>query len=89
MNWTVLKVSDAKVLNALLAHDIVSRQSVSVRDDTDGGKVVLIEGSDEALAMARDIARDSAMKDDDAKRWYDRIREEEASVAIGLGAIFD
>jgi len=88
MNWTVLRVKDTKVLDALLKHDVVSRQSVSVRDHPDGGKTLLIEGSDEALAIVREIAGDSVLEGPEAKAWHDRIREEEDSVATGLGAIF-
>ena len=89
MNWTVLRVSENDVLNALMKDDLISRQSVSVRDHPEGGKVVLIEGADEALARAREMASDSVLEGEDAAEWYDRIKGEEESVASGVGMIFD
>jgi len=89
MKWTILKVKDQELINGLLGDDMVSRQSVTTRDDPDGGKIILIEGSDEALDRVSEIAPDVAMEGEAAQEWFDRIKSEESAVASGVGMIFD
>ena len=89
MKWTILKVKDQELIKGLLGDDMVSRQSVTTRDDPDGGKIILIEGSDEALDRVLEMAPDVAMEGEDAQEWFDRIKSEESAVASGVGMIFD
>jgi len=89
MKWTILNVKDQELINGLLGDDMVSRQSVTTRDDPDGGKIILIEGSDEALDRVRELAPDVAMEGEEAQEWFDRIKSEESAVASGVGMIFD
>jgi histidinol dehydrogenase len=89
MKWTILKVKDQELINGLLRDDIVSRQSVTTRDDADGWKIILVEGSDEALDRVNELAPDVAIGGEDAQEWYNRIKSEESAVASGVGMIFD
>ena len=89
MKWTILNVKDQELINGLLGDDMVSRQSVTTRDDPDGGKIILIEGSDEALDRVSEMAPDVAIEGEAAQEWFDRIKSEESAVASGVGMIFD
>ncbi len=89
MNWTILRVKDQELINGLLKDDVVSRQSVTTKDDPDGGKIILIEGSDEALDRVAEMAPETALDEDEAQEWFDRIKSEESAVASGVGMIFD
>ncbi len=81
-----------EVADELLNDNVVSRQTVTVKDggawDIDG-KVVLVDGAEDALDRAEEIVveNDGSVSDkaDDIKADIDA---EEDSAAAGLGSIF-
>jgi len=92
-----VKTEDVGKINKLLKDDIVSRQSILTRDssslDIDGDfSYVKIEGSEEGIKKAEEIAKELDFKKLDekkAKEVDDKIKEQEDSAASGMGMIFD
>lgn len=84
--------TDDEGANALSEHDLVSRQTVVVKDgerwDVDG-KVVMVDGDEEALdeaeAIIEDLGGRVSPKGDEIK---DDIDAEEDNAAAGIGAVF-
>jgi len=84
-------------INKLIKDDLVSRQSILTRDssslDLKGDlSYVKIEGSDNGLKRAEEIAKELGMKKLDEKKANDinkKIEEQEDSAASGMGMIFD
>ncbi len=81
--------------NKLYADDVVSKQSITVRDNTAVGKdkdgyYVLIDGDDEAVKKAEEILKDVSKKlsDKEAGEIEKAIESQESSAADGFGAIF-
>ena len=83
-------------INTLIKDDLISRQSILTRDaralniDKDVS-YVKIEGSEDALKRAEDIAKDLEFKklsEKEAAEVNDKIREQEDSAADGMGLIF-
>ena len=97
MSYAVFSVdkSQASKINKILKDDMVSRQSISVRDasalniDKDV-RYVLIEGTDEAIKKAEELFKEAGKKEDEeeAKNIYNKIKSEESDVAQGVGLIF-
>lgn len=95
MSYIVFAVDDEDVVDALYEDDLVSRQSITVRDasaiDLDGDeRYVLVEGSDDALEKAEELLGDDAevLDEDDAEEVFDAIKDAEQAGAEGMGAIF-
>lgn len=97
MNYTIFCVekTQASKINQILRDDLISRQSILVRDASalnieKDVRYVLIEGSDEALKKADELFTDTGKKlnEGDAKTIYDKIKTEESAVASGVGFIF-
>ena len=92
-----VKTEDANKINKLIKDDLVSRQSILTRDssslDLKGDfSYVKIEGSEEGIKRAQEIAKDLEFKKLDekkAKEIDEKIREQEDSAASGMGMIFD
>ncbi|UCE73541.1 MAG: hypothetical protein JSV56_11010 [Methanomassiliicoccales archaeon] len=97
MNYAIFSVdkSQASKINKILKDDLISRQSIFIRDaqalsiDKDV-RYVLIEGSDEAIKKAEELFKDAGKKEDEAeaKSIYNKIKNEESDVAQGVGLIF-
>jgi hypothetical protein len=97
MSWKVFKIEKDKMSQAreVLKDDIVSRQSVSIRDsealEMEGeNSFVLIEGSDRSLEHAKNIFSGiaSELSGMEAKKIFDTIKSEESIAADGMGMIF-
>jgi len=92
-----VKSEDAGKINKLIKDDLVSRQSVLTRDSSslniDGDvSFVKIEGSDDGIKRAEELAKELGMKKLDnkkAKEINEKIEEQEDSAASGMGMIFD
>jgi hypothetical protein len=92
-----VKSEDAGKINKMLKDDIVSRQSILTRDSSSlnmKGELlyVKIEGSEEGLKKAEEIAKELEFKKVDekkAKEINEKIIEQEDSAASGMGMIFD
>ncbi|MCD6496102.1 MAG: hypothetical protein J7K54_02420 [Candidatus Aenigmarchaeota archaeon] len=81
--------------NRLYGDELVSRQSITIRDNSSvekekEGYYMLLDGEDEAIKKAREILKDSAkeLKDKEAKDIIGIIEKQESSAADGFGAIF-
>ncbi len=97
MSYAIFSVdkSEASKINKILKDDLVSRQSISVRDasalDIDKDvRYVLIEGTDEAIKRAEELFKEAGRKTDEeeAKNIYQKIKSEEIDVAQGVGLLF-
>jgi hypothetical protein len=87
--------TQASKINKILRDDLISRQSILVRDATalnieKDVRYVLIEGNEDALKKAEELFLETGKKiaDEDAKSIYDKIKAEESDVAEGVGFIF-
>jgi len=75
--------------------DIVSRQTIKTYDFSSlglkgDGVVILIEGSEDAIERAKELAKDKLelIEGEEAEEIYKKIKELEESVSMGVGAIF-
>ncbi|MCK4365775.1 MAG: hypothetical protein KAW45_06965 [Thermoplasmatales archaeon] len=92
-----VKSEDAGKINKIIKEDIVSRQSILTRDSSslniDGDFLYLkIEGSDEGIKKAEELAKEFEIKklaEKKAKEINEKILEQEDSAASGMGMIFD
>jgi hypothetical protein len=92
-----VKSEDAGKINSITNDDIVSRQSILTRDSSSlnlkGQFLYLkIEGSDEGIKKAKELAKELKLKKIDAKKAKkinEKIQEQEESAASGMGMIFD
>jgi len=82
-------------IDEVLKDDLVSRQSIAVRDAKILGvekeaRMVIVEGTVEAIAKADEIFKPIAdrEKEDDAAKIYSAFKTQEDNVASGLGMIF-
>ena len=84
-------------INTLVKDDLVSRQSILTRDahslDMKGDVTYLkIEGSNEGVKRAEDLAKELGFKKlptKKAKEINEKIEQQEDSAASGMGMIFD
>jgi hypothetical protein len=92
-----VKSEDAGKINKLIKDDLISRQSILIRDsrslDIKGDlSFIKIEGSDQGIKQAESLAKElgfKKLKDKDAKEVDKKIEEQESSAASGIGMIFD
>ena len=91
----VKKDNQAQAKNKVYGDDVVSRQTIIIRDNASlgikkDGYYMQIEGNDDALKHAEKILKGLAdkMGGKDAKQVMDAIEEQESSAASGFGAIF-
>ncbi|MFQ6106902.1 MAG: hypothetical protein ACE5QF_04870 [Thermoplasmata archaeon] len=82
-------------MNEALKDDLVSRQSISIREakvlgEDMEGTLLLVDGTGEAIERAKEILKDigEVLPDDRAKGVYDKFKAEEEAVADGVGFIF-
>ena len=92
-----VKSEDAGKINKVIKDDLVSRQSILTRDSSSlnlkGEFLYLkIEGSEQGLKRAEELAKEFELKKLDekkAKEINEKIQEQEDSAATGMGMIFD
>jgi hypothetical protein len=99
VTYIIFEVKSENVgkINSLAKDDLVSRQSILTRDasslDMNGDvSYVKIEGSDEGLKRAKELAKELKFKklgEKKAKKVDEKIKEQEDSAASGMGMIFD
>jgi len=92
-----VKSEDLGKINKITKDDIVSRQSILTRDSSSLNlkgdfSYVKIEGSDQGLKRAEELAKELELKKLDKKKAEQinvKIEEQEDSAASGMGMIFD
>ncbi len=99
MEHVIFEISKEKEegINLLKKDDLVSRQSIMIRDakslGMEGDSIyVKIDGSEEAVKLAEEIVRENELgkklSEEEAKPIMDKIKEEEESASEGMGFIF-
>ena len=95
MAFAIFRGKTQKDEDIFTKDDLVSRQTIRTYDyaslGLDGeGFIILVEGSDEAVNRAKEIAKDKLelIEGEDAHKIYEKIKELEESVSMGVGAIF-
>ena len=98
MTYVIFEVKSDEVgkINQMLQDDLVSRQSILTRDASSLSinkdvSYVKIEGSEQGLKKAEEIAKELEFKKLDKKESEDinsKIIEQEDSAADGMGMIF-
>lgn len=89
-----LTPAQADQVNVLTADDVVSRQSVTVRDAKSlglkgDGRYVVVEGSEAAVARATELLKGiPPLKGTEADDVYRRFRSQDEQAASGMGLIF-
>jgi len=86
------KGEDAKI-RQIYSDDLIGRQTIIKRDSKSLGMeenevYLLVEGSQEAVEKAREIATEFELKGEEAERIYKKIKESEEEASLGMGAIF-
>ena len=92
-----VKSEDVGKINTLAKDDLISRQSILTRDasslDLDKDvSYVKIEGSDDGIKRANELAKELKFKKlatKKAEKVNEKIKEQEDSAASGMGMIFD
>lgn len=92
-----VKSEDIGKINTLTKDDLVSRQSILIRDASaldinEDVSYVKIEGSENGLKRAKELAKELNFKKLDekkSKKVDEKIKEQEDSAASGMGMIFD
>ena len=92
-----IKSDEIGKINQIIKDDLVSRQSILTRDANSlnlkgDSSYLKIEGSQEGLKRAEELAKEIKVKKVDkkkAKEINDKILEQEDSAATGMGMIFD
>ena len=92
--FDVKKENEPKIAE-ILKDDIVSRQSILMRDAKvfdlkDLGKLVLIEGDEKALKKAEELFTDVGKKLEGKEKEdvYKKFKDEESEVLGGMGLVF-
>jgi hypothetical protein len=97
MEYQIIKLpkGSSAVLGKLVQDDLISRQTIAVRDTVALGldgedTIVMIEGSPEALDKAIEIVGDdgSLIEGSDKEEVFNKIKAAEDEVAAGLGLMF-
>jgi hypothetical protein len=89
-----LAPAEADRVNVLMADDVVSRQSVTVRDAKSLGlkgddRYVVVEGIESALARAVELLKGIVpLKQKEAEDVFRRFRSQDEQAASGMGLIF-
>ncbi len=82
----------AKEMDALYKDDVIARQTMIKRDGKSLGLedaiYLIVEGSEDAVNKAKDMAKEFHLSDEVAKKVYEKVKEEEKSASMGMGAIF-
>jgi hypothetical protein len=97
MSYAIFSVekTQASKINKILRDDLISRQSILVRDAEaldikQEVRYVLIEGTEDALKKAEELFSETGKRVDEAEAAdiYKKIKSEEKDVASGVGFIF-
>ena len=98
MTYVIFEVKTEEVskINQMLKDDLVSRQSILNRDASSLNvkrdvSYIKIEGSEEGLKKAKEIAKELKFKklnNKESKEINIKIKEQEDSAADGMGMIF-
>jgi len=91
-----VKTEEVSKINQMLKDDLVSRQSILNRDASSLNikrdvSYIKIEGSEEGLKKAKEIAKELKFKklnNKESKEINIKIKEQEDSAADGMGMIF-
>ena len=95
--YRVFRILPAKLpaMDAVYHDNVAGRQSITVREArtlglAGEGSLVLIEGSDEGVARAEALLKDSAtsMTGADAETAYKAFRSQDEDAATGMGFVF-
>ncbi len=99
MTYVIFEVKSENVgeIDKMIKDDLVSRQSILTRDasslDLDKDvSYVKIEGSDDGIKRANELAKELKFKKlatKKAEKVNEKIKEQEDSAASGMGMIFD
>jgi hypothetical protein len=99
VSYVIFEVKSENVgkINQMLKDDVVSRQSILMRDASSLGmdlqvSFLKIEGSEAGLKRAEELAKELEFTKLDQKKAEDinkKIMEQEESAADGMGMIFD
>ena len=92
--FSIAKENTGKI-NEALKDDLVSRQSITIREakvlgEDVEGTFLLVDGTEEAIGRAKEIFQGigEALPEDKAKSVYEKFKAEEDAVAGGVGALF-
>ncbi len=82
-----------KRIDEMFRHDVISRQTLIKRDGlslglNDSHIYLILEGSEDAIKIAREIAGENELKGKEGEEIYRKIKDAENEVSAGLGAIF-
>ena len=95
MPYAIFRANTQKDEDIFTKDDIVSRQTIRTYDYSslglDGdGFIILVEGSEDAVNRAKEISKDrlELIAGEEAQKIYEKIKELEESVSMGVGAIF-
>ena len=95
MAYVIVRLkSDEKALEkSLLSEDIITRQSISIREGEALGKeggveYILVEGSEEAVMRVKEIAPNNILEGKEAEEIYNKIKAEEENAVSGMGFVF-
>lgn len=88
-----VKAADRPRLDAALGDDILSRQSIQVRDARHFGRpgndtYVFVDGTEAGILRADALLLDFADKAPDADELHRTLSDEDDAAASGLGSIF-
>jgi len=99
VTYLIFEVKSEEIgkINKLIKDDLISRQSILTRDSSSlnlkgNFSYVKIEGSNEGLKRAKELAKELELKKLDGKKAKQinvKIEEQEDSAASGMGMIFD
>ncbi len=99
MTYLIFEVKSDEIgkINKLIKDDLISRQSILTRDSSSlnlkgNFSYVKIEGSNDGLKRAKELAKDLELKKLDGKKAKEidtKMQEQEDSAASGMGMIFD
>ena len=92
-----IKSDETGKIEKIIKDDLVSRQSILTRDSSSLNveghfSYLKIEGSEEGLKKAEELAKELGLKKLDKKKSKvinEKIEEQEDSAATGMGMIFD
>jgi len=88
-----LKPSEKALEKEILSDDVISRQSITIRDGkvlglAEDKEYILIEGSEEAIERVKGIAPNNILSGKWAAETYEKLKSEEEDAASGMGFIF-
>ncbi|MGM0509757.1 MAG: hypothetical protein ACQESD_01335 [Thermoplasmatota archaeon] len=94
--YVVLEVEKDKtdVIPDIIADDLISRQTTSVRDGASLGMkedytYVMIEGSEEAIEKGKELFSEEDVEEaEDPEEVYEAIKKEDEKAAEGMGTVF-